>query len=180
MLRDNIKVIQYLSSKWFINKTELRKARDYIKKSYPDCNSFEFRYYSTKNMPEDIKEKCITCNDLINYTMNRAIIKIYIASPYTKGDVAVNVRKQMDAVDILIDNGFLPFSPLYYHFQHLVHPRSYDEWLLLDIGWLLQCDAVLRLDGESIGADKEVEVAKENGIPVYYSISDLLSNYADK
>lgn len=176
MLRDSMNVAQYLSVRWFSDKSELRKARDYIKKAYPDFLDFEFRFYSTKNMPDDIKTNCITCSDLINYTMKRARIKVYIASPYTIGDVAVNVRRQMDAVDELIEYGLLPFCPLYYHFQHLVHPRPYDDWLLLDIGWMLQCDAVLRLGGDSVGADKEVETAKENGIPVYYSIEDLIAN----
>lgn len=177
MIRDSVEVVQFLSNRWFADKLELRKARDYIKKEYPTCNDFEFRYYSTKNMPDDIKDICITYNDIINYTKMIASIKVYIASPYTNGDVALNVRKQIDLVDELIENGFLPFSPLYYHFQHLVHPRKYDDWLLLDFGWLLQCDVVLRLDGESNGADKEVALAKENNIPVYYSISDLILNY---
>ncbi|GAG05287.1 unnamed protein product, partial [marine sediment metagenome] len=33
--------------------------------------------------------------------------------------------------------------------------------------WLEVCDCVLRLPGESAGADLEVERAKELGIPVY-------------
>lgn len=39
------------------------------------------------------------------------MISVYIASPYTLGDIAVNVRKQMDVTDILISKGFLPFTP---------------------------------------------------------------------
>lgn len=35
--------------------------------------------------------------------------KIYIASAYTLGDVAINVRTQIVVADKLIDNVFAPF-----------------------------------------------------------------------
>jgi len=99
--------------------------------------------------------------------------KIYIASPYTKGDTALNVKAQIDVADELIDLGFAPFCPLYSHFQHMMHPRPYEDWIWLDNVWVLACDAVLRLPGESRGADGEVALAKANGIPVAYSIADV-------
>jgi hypothetical protein len=43
----------------------------------------------------------------------------------------------------------------------------------LDNEWVLRCDALLRLPGESQGADAEVELAKKHGIPVFYSIEEL-------
>lgn len=98
------------------------------------------------------------------------MIKVYIASPYTLGDVAVNVKRQIDAVDKLMDKGFAPFAPLYSHFQHMVHPRPYKIWVIA-------CDCLLRLKGESVGADGEVDLAIKNNIPVFYSIDDLCSNY---
>lgn len=101
--------------------------------------------------------------------------KIYIASPYTVGDTAMNVRAQIDAADELISLGFAPFCPLYSHFQHMIHPRSYDDWIKLDNVWVLACDGLLRLDGESSGADDEVELAVENGKPVFYSIEQIVS-----
>ena len=103
--------------------------------------------------------------------------KVYIASPYTKGDVAVNVKTQLDCVDELMTLGFAPFAPLYSHFQHMAHPRPYTDWIEIDKVWVLTCDCVLRLEGESSGADGEVKLAKENGIPVYYSINDLVNTY---
>jgi hypothetical protein len=39
--------------------------------------------------------------------------------------------------------------------------------------WLAVCDCVLRLPGESKGADAEVKFAQEIGKPVYYSIAEL-------
>ena len=38
---------------------------------------------------------------------------------------------------------------------------------------LEKCDAVLRLEGASKGADEDVRVAKERGLKVYYHIDDV-------
>lgn len=104
-------------------------------------------------------------------------IKPYIASPYTKGDIAVNVKLQLDVFAELMDAGFIPFAPLYSHFQHMAHPRPYEQWIKLDLAWVEVCDCVLRLGGESSGADGEVEYAKSLDKPVFYSIEELKAYY---
>ena len=38
---------------------------------------------------------------------------------------------------------------------------------------LEKCDAVLRLEGASKGADEDVRVAKEKGLKVYYNLEDV-------
>lgn len=38
---------------------------------------------------------------------------------------------------------------------------------------LQHCDAVLRLPGDSAGADKDVEIALERGLAVYHSIDEI-------
>jgi hypothetical protein len=38
---------------------------------------------------------------------------------------------------------------------------------------LQHCDAVVRLPGESRGADQDVAIAQGRGIPVYYSLDDV-------
>ena len=38
---------------------------------------------------------------------------------------------------------------------------------------LEKCDAVLRLEGVSKGADEDVRIAKERGLPVYYHAEDI-------
>jgi hypothetical protein len=43
---------------------------------------------------------------------------------------------------------------------------------------LSKCDAVLRLEGASKGADEDVRIAKERGLKVYYSLDDV--PHADK
>ena len=102
---------------------------------------------------------------------------VYIASPYTVGDVAANVKLQMDTADDLMNYGFAPFVPLYSHFQHMVHPRPYQHWIQIDLVWVRRCDCLLRVGGESVGADGEVEEALKHGIPVYYDLKDLLTKH---
>ena len=106
--------------------------------------------------------------------------KVYIASPYTKGDVAVNVKVQLDMYDELMTKGYIPFAPLYSHFQHMAHPRPYKDWIEIDLVWVEVCDCVLRLPGESAGADGEVEHAKKLNKKIFYSIEELEAYYSKR
>jgi len=38
---------------------------------------------------------------------------------------------------------------------------------------LKKCDAILRIEGDSIGADKDVALAKELGLGIYYNIDEI-------
>ena len=100
-------------------------------------------------------------------------MRIYIASPYSNGDQVLNVRAQIEAADKLLEMGHSPFIPCLSHFWHFVSPKSYEEWLKIDLDWLEVCDAILRLPGESNGADKEVIHAYSRGLSIYYDIKDV-------
>ena len=97
-------------------------------------------------------------------------MRIYVAGPYTKGDVAVNVRKAIEVATELLELGHTPFVPHLTHFWHLVSPQDYEVWTELDMAWLALCEAVLRLPGESEGADKECEWALANGLTIYMDV----------
>lgn len=99
--------------------------------------------------------------------------RIYVAGAYSLGDVAVNVRNAILAANELRDLGFFPFIPHLSHYWHTLCPRAYEDWLAMDLEWLKVCDALLRLPGESSGADQEVEWAIRNERPVFYSIEEL-------
>ena len=99
---------------------------------------------------------------------------VYIASPYTIGNKIRNVKVQMEAFNVLLDYGFVPFAPLLTHYQHKYYPRTYEEWIRWCLVWLEKCDIVLRLPGISKGADIETSRAAELGIPVYSSLDALL------
>jgi len=109
---------------------------------------------------------------------------VFIASPYTKGDVAINTHFQCKIFDKLLTDGrVLPVAPLWSHFQHLLFPRPYADWIRYDQDMLRLYDCCLRLSAvleaqgytqiESSGADAEVETFKNMGKPVFYSIRDL-------
>lgn len=93
--------------------------------------------------------------------------KIYVAGPYSKPDPEANTLRAMAVWDELWGAGYAPFCPHWSHFQHQRFPRSYEDWMAADQVWLDVCDAVLRLPGESAGADREVERASGLGIPVF-------------
>ena len=100
--------------------------------------------------------------------------KVFIAGLYTLGGVGVNVKNHMIAFDTLYNYGFAPFNPLLFHFQHIMYPRSYNDWIEIDNEYLLICDAVLRIPGESFGADNEIKLAHTANIPVFFHMRDLL------
>ena len=98
---------------------------------------------------------------------------VYVSGPYSKGDVGENIRRACLAGDELLEKGYIPFIPHLSHLYHLISPKPWAMWLKLDLEYLSFCHAVLRLPGESTGADIEVKQAKEWFIPVYYSVSEL-------
>ena len=100
-------------------------------------------------------------------------MKIFIASPYTIGDVAQNVREGCLVAEKIRELGHLPFVPMLFHLWHLLSPHDYGYWTSMDNEWLYECEALLRVPGPSSGADKEVALAMKLGIPVYYSLDDL-------
>lgn len=109
---------------------------------------------------------------------------VYIASPYSKGDVAMNVHFQCRIFDQLLTDGrVLPVAPLWSHFQHLLFPRNYHDWITYDQEMLHLYDCCLRLKADvprlgyeeqaSSGADGEVKTFEKMGRPVFRSIDDL-------
>lgn len=104
--------------------------------------------------------------------------RIYIAGPYTNGDVANNVYNAISAADELLGLGFAPYVPHLTHFWHIMFSHKYDKWLELDNQYLVLCDGVLRLPGNSSGADSEVLLATEKNIPVFYDIDSLVNHFS--
>lgn len=109
---------------------------------------------------------------------------VYIASPYTGGDVAMNTHFQCKIFDTLLNDGkVIPIAPLWSHFQHTLFPRPYEDWIEYDQSLLHLYDACLRLNAElksfgyyqsdSTGADAEMQTFLRLGRPVFYSIRDL-------
>ena len=100
--------------------------------------------------------------------------RIYVAGPYTRPDPCINTHVAIGAANQLWDMGYAPFIPHLSHFWHTVTPKPYEQWLDYDNQFLPVCDAVLRLPGESSGADKETAFADNLGIPVFNSLDELM------
>lgn len=98
---------------------------------------------------------------------------VYIACPYMIGDVAANVARSLEVWDILFGKHYVPINPLWTHLQHLYVQRTRDDWLSFGLDLLDRCDALLRLSGESAGADAECRWAATHGVPVFHSIEEL-------
>lgn len=108
--------------------------------------------------------------------------RIYLAGPISRGDLAANIKQATAAARQLIAAGYAPFCPQLTCYLGGDTPTvsggvSHDEWMEVDLPWVAVADAVLRLPGESAGADIEVQYADDNGIPVYYGVDDFLSTW---
>ena len=96
----------------------------------------------------------------------------------------MNTHFQCKIFDQLLSDGkVLPVAPLWSHFQHLLFPRQYEDWIQYDQAMLKLYDCCLRLSAEfpscqyiqtqSSGADAEVISFQRMGKPIFYSIEDL-------
>ncbi len=119
--------------------------------------------------------------------MSTKPLMILIAGPYRSGTnddpelMAQNLRKLKQASWPLFKAGHIPMIgewvalPIWRTAggEH-IGDALYEEILHPTASRLLQhCDAVLRLEGASKGADNDVRLAQERGIPVYYKLEDV-------
>ncbi len=106
--------------------------------------------------------------------------KVYVSGPISLGDHVKNIRMGIDAGEELYQNGFIPYIPHTDFLWGLVYEHSWEGWMDIDLEWVKACDALLRLPGESRGADWEVEVATQLLKPVAYSVPQLIDIYYPK
>jgi len=98
---------------------------------------------------------------------------VYVSGPISS-DPFGNMVRGMETWNKFWGTGLiLPFIPQLSVIQNLHHWRPHDEWLEYDLGILPRFDALFRLPGESVGADKEVAFCMERGIPVFYDEEKL-------
>ena len=119
--------------------------------------------------------------------MSKNPLMILIAGPYRSGTgddtarMAANLRRLEAAAWPIFQKGHVPMIgewvalPVWHGAGgKAVGDALYDRILHPTAGRLLQhCDAVLRLPGDSKGADEDVRVARERGLPVYFDIAEI-------
>lgn len=104
-------------------------------------------------------------------------LRIYVAGPYSKGVPDETFARVTDAAEQLAAAGWLPFVPHTMTFLWAVrhqHPKEF--WLAFDDEWLAACDAIVRLPGESTGADAEVALAGRLGLLIYQSVEAAIED----
>lgn len=116
-------------------------------------------------------------------------VLVYVAGPISKGDLLDNVRRAHEAGMSLLKAGLSAIVPHGSCFWgHTVtpcgkglaaelspHGTTHADWLGVDLEIVRRCDAVLRLPGESKGADLEVGQALRLGLPVFFSVEEVIS-----
>ncbi len=104
-------------------------------------------------------------------------MRVYIAGPLTNGGQVPgkeNVELAIEMGELVLRHGHEPFIPHLYYYWHQLFPHHHNTWMELDLKWLRVCDALIRLPGDSPGADKEVALAEELHIPVFFSLEEFL------
>lgn len=81
---------------------------------------------------------------------------VYVAGPIT-GNPFGCVRESIPVFSYVRRIGGWPFMPQWSVLPEMIEFIPYEEWLDYDFDFLVRADALLRLDGESPGADREVE-----------------------
>jgi hypothetical protein len=103
-----------------------------------------------------------------------------VSGPITKGDRQHNFNQAADAQKALMAAGFAVLNPM----LSMAMPGAFDipheEWIANDLPWVTAADAVLRLPGESQGADIECDHARCHGIPVFCTIDGLVGYFKKK
>jgi len=99
--------------------------------------------------------------------------RVYISGPITKGDRDANFQQAADAHKALIAAGYAVLNPMLTMRLPGAFAIGHDTWIANDLPWVAVADAVLRLPGESKGADIECEHASIHGVPVFHDVAEL-------
>ncbi len=112
---------------------------------------------------------------------------ILIAGPYRSGTnnhpalMQQNLQRLEDAALPLFRKGYIPVIGEWVALPllRLAGAQQPGDAIWQEIQYpvahrlLEKCDAVLRLQGASTGADEDVRIAKERGLKVYYSLEEV-------
>lgn len=99
---------------------------------------------------------------------------IYVAHPMGKSEVMpANCERAIAFADKVYALGAVPFIPALTVGWHQLFPKDYEAWMALDFAIIARSDALVRVPGESPGADREVAFAKQHGVPVLLTLDEV-------
>lgn len=110
---------------------------------------------------------------------------VLIAGPYRSGTngeaalIAANLERLERAAVPVYQAGHLPVIGEWLALPLIGQcPETDPETFFYPVAHRLldKCDAVLRIEGASKGADQDVAIARSQGKPVFYSIEDFLAS----
>lgn len=104
---------------------------------------------------------------------------VYVAGPISS-DPLLGTRNAILAAAQLRSVGLGFVVPHLACLFQMVSPQPYESWMGLDLALIERCDALLRLPGESSGADREVAHAHAFGVPVYRDIGHCINELAGR
>lgn len=134
--------------------------------------------------------------------------RVYVAGPISKPTTVDglyhNIKQADDATAELMQVGIAVFNPMlsvylggcYVESNDLTGQREvlaeanrkandqfrafqHHQWLAMDFAWIDASHGLLRLPGESVGADAEVKHAHRRNLPVFYSVADCIEFFRE-
>lgn len=103
-------------------------------------------------------------------------LRCYVAGPMTIGNRITNARAAIDIAHRLLLRGHYPFVPHLHELWDLVYHEDYEKWMELDFAFIRVCDVLVRIPGDSAGADREVALAYRIRIPVFMGLEEFMAS----
>ena len=113
-------------------------------------------------------------------------VLVYVAGPISRGDLRAIVRRACEAGLLLVRSGVPALVPHLTCFMGQTYdgpgavpevlPRGtrIEDWYGMSLAEVRRCDALLRLPGESTGADLEEAEMRRLGRPVFTGVDDVI------
>ncbi len=92
---------------------------------------------------------------------------VYLAGPYSSDPVQNTRRAILHGIDVRERYDCAVIIPHLTLVADIVCPQPVDYWYQFDLEQIPHCDAMIRIPGESTGADAETAEARKLNIPVF-------------
>lgn len=107
-------------------------------------------------------------------------MRVYISGPISSGGydkLYGNLKNGITLWRELVRLKFAPYCPHMNDLGYIVtEPITWEEALEIDEEWVEASEVMLRMPGASRGADREEKYCIDHGIPIVYSVEELLEH----
>lgn len=102
-------------------------------------------------------------------------MRVFLAGPVDSGDICDNVNEACRIANYLMTEQFSVYIPQLCVLMQMISRQHYETWMRNGQAWLAVSNAVYRMPGESKGADRDVALAAQLGIPIFYTTEELIT-----